>query len=183
MRSDLGLQPVSRRTDQPLLNAATVLSLVERGWYGARICSLALAGRGVAVTHLIRGVLGPNVRGIIQPHARIRLVEVPRPLYVVALWTSVLVGGALRRIRWVLVDNERTLHRLQWCEAIFGVTAVLMREESPAYALSIRGRVLPLDEFCRRVADGAISQPRSRNTSRGEETGGSNAFRNTSGSA
>jgi len=159
-----------------------VLSLVERGWYGARICSLVLAGRGVAVTHLIRGTLGSNVRGIIQPHPRIRLIDLPRPLYVVALWASVLVGGALRRIRWVLVDNEPTLRRLRRCAAFVGITPVLVREDSPGYALSVGDRVITLDEFCRRVADGATSQPRSRNTSRGEGSGGSNVFRSASGS-
>ena len=42
-----------------------VLSLVERGWFGARTCSLSLNAMEIPVTHLIKGSLNADLRAMI----------------------------------------------------------------------------------------------------------------------
>jgi len=125
---------------------ASVLSLVERGWRGARECSLVLAGRGMGVLHLIKGSLEPEVLAMIQARPGIRLTGIPRPLFRLVLWL-VLVGQTLAgRLRWVLVDNERTLRAVApWC-ALCRLTPVLIEPDGNGYRLSIHRRVAPLDE-------------------------------------
>ena len=123
------------------------LSVVERGWRGARECSLALAGRGIPVTHLIRGIVRPEFRAVIRPHTHVRLIDLPRAFYAVVLWPSLIVGGVLRRIRWVLVDNERRLGRLQRWAGPLGMTAVLVREGSCGYELVVGGRLVAIEDL------------------------------------
>ena len=136
---------MNHRRLQP--HPSRVLSVVERGWRGARECSLALAQRGIPVTHLIRGIVRPEFRAVIRPHAHVRLIDVPRACYAVVLWPSLIVGGVLRRIRWVLVDNERQLGRLQRWAGPLGMTTVLVREGSRGYDLVVGGRLVAIEDL------------------------------------
>ena len=54
-----------------------LLSVVERGWQGARECSLILARQGIRVTHLVKGRLPSGVRALIQPVQGIVLRDAP----------------------------------------------------------------------------------------------------------
>ena len=130
------------------------LSLVERGWRGARECSLMLRTHGITVTHLIKGSLPAEVLAMIQPYSFIRLIDVPRTAFYLRLW-PLLVWGTLRgRLRWVLLDNERTLQVVSgWCRW-FGLSLVLIRETPDNYELLI-------DQCVRPVADvfGLTAQP------------------------
>ena len=85
-----------------------VLSVVERGWRGARQCSLALDAMAIPVTHLIKGYLTPELRAMVRPYPHIRLVSVPRVLFRVWLWPIVLWQTATGRLRWMHIDHERT---------------------------------------------------------------------------
>ncbi len=125
---------------------AEVLSLVERGWRGARECSLRLNDRRVAVTHVIAGSLDADVRAMIAPRPSIRLRDVPRKLFPVYLWWALLVHAGGGRLRWVLVDNPRTLKRIGWWCRWFGVTPVRIQERDGRYELHVDGRLCPFDE-------------------------------------
>ena len=125
---------------------AEALSLVERGWRGARACSLALQQQGVAVTHLIKGSVPAEVLGMVRPYPLIRLVAVPRPLFRVWFWLYLLRQAVTRRPGWVLIDNERTLQELRGFCRRFGLALVVVQELAERYELSVEGRTVPLGE-------------------------------------
>lgn len=116
------------------------LSLVERGWRGARECSLLLNARHVRVTHLIKGSLTGEVRHMIAPYPFISIHDVPRKLFPIWAWAVLLTQTLRGRLRWVLLDNERTLGRIsawcRWCR----VTLVWVREYENHYELWVDGR-------------------------------------------
>ncbi len=158
---------------------ANVLSLVERGWRGARECSLILSARGISVTHLIKGSLSPDVRVMIQTVPHTRIIDVPRLWFRVATWGHVLFVGGRGMTRWVLVDHERTLRELSgWCR-LTGVTCILIQPSGNGYQFSVEQRGASLDEVFGR-ADGAgqsgatptTSRLRSQSTCSAAGTGG-----------
>lgn len=114
------------------------LSLVDRGWAGARACSLALAREpDIRVTHLIRGRLAPEVLGIITPHPMIRLADAPKRWY--SLWlAATLAREALTgQLRWVFFDHERRWARLRPLIERLGAVPVLIIERGAAYELRV----------------------------------------------
>jgi len=121
-----------------------VVSLVERGWWGARRCSLVLAERGTPVTHLIRGWVDRSTLALIRPVPLVRLRRIPRQLFVLAAPLLLAWHRVAHRARWVLIDHERTLHRLSpWCRRL-GLTPIALLETLQGYELRIEGtRVTP----------------------------------------
>ena len=124
-----------------------VLSLVERGWSGARQCSLALsrAGIGITVTHLIKGTVEPSVLRLIEPQPGIRVFSVPRFWFRPATWSLLgwrrLAGG----LRWVLVDHERTTREIGgWCRWV-GVTLISIRDVEGGYELWVGSQRVAFD--------------------------------------
>ncbi len=120
---------------------AEALSLVERGWRGARQCSLALNAHRVSVTHLVKGRLSREVRELIAPYPFIRVRAVPR--WVFPAWAQgMLIEAAMRRrLRWVLIDNPRTLVRLKRRCRQAEVVAVLVNELDDGYELQVDGQL------------------------------------------
>lgn len=117
-----------------------VLSLVERGWQGARECSLELSRQGIRVEHLVKGRLKGARCLIVLPRA-MTLIDVPRQFFPAALWARLLWQFFARRVKWVICDNERTLNRItRWCSWI-GATPVLVRESEAGYRLILDGEV------------------------------------------
>jgi hypothetical protein len=121
------------RRQQP--HASAVLSVVERGWRGVRECSIALSAQAVPVTHLIKGRLGADVRAMIRPYPGVRLVSVPRIAFRAWLWGLLAWGTIWGRLRWVLVDHERTLREVAWWCRVCGVTPVFIQETDQGYDL------------------------------------------------
>jgi len=121
-----------------------VLSVVERGWRGARECSLVLSTVGVPVTHLIKGFLNAELREMIRPYPGIRMISVPRPLFRLWLWWTLCWQTTTGRLRWVLLDHERTLREISWWCRRFGLTSVAVHETHQGYELWVGGRHMPL---------------------------------------
>ena len=121
-----------------------VLSVVERGWRGARECSLTLNAMAVPVTHLIKGRLSRDVRAMIRPYPHIHLLSVPRTVFRVWLWWTVVRRTVLGRVRWVFLDQERTLQELAWWCRLRRVTPVLIRDTDDGYTLTVQGRPVSL---------------------------------------
>ena len=117
-----------------------VLSVVERGWHGARECSLALDAMAIPVTHLIKGYLNAGLRTMIRPYPHIRIVSVPRVLFRIWLWRLVLWQTLTGHLRWILIDHERTLREVAWWCRIFRLTPVVIRETEQGYELWVGGR-------------------------------------------
>lgn len=112
-----------------------VLSVVERGWRGARECSIALSARAVPVTHLIKGSLQADLRAMIHPYPGVRLVSVPRAAFRAWLWGLLVWGTMWGRLKWVLVDHERTLREVAWWCRVCGLTPVFIQETGQGYDL------------------------------------------------
>ncbi len=89
-----------------------ILSLVERSWQAAREYSLDAQRQGFSTIHLVKGCLSPDVRALIQPHDRIRIISVARYLFRPAVGLSVLGFLFTGRLCRLLVDNERSFQRL-----------------------------------------------------------------------
>ena len=124
---------MNRHMQQP--RQSHVLSVVERGWRGARECSIALSARAVPVTHLIKGSLKADLRAMIRPYPGVELISVPRAMFRAWLWGLLVWGTMLGRVRWVLVDHERTLREVAWWCRVCGLTLVFIQETAQGYDL------------------------------------------------
>ena len=130
-----------------------VLSVVERGWRGARQCSLKLSARGIPVTHLLKGWLRPEIRAMIQPVPGVSVIGSPRWCFRAILWFFVLAGTVSGRLRWVIVDHERSLCQVHgWCRR-FGVAVLLIRDTREGFELSRDGQPAFLRELLSAGAD------------------------------
>ena len=110
-----------------------ILSLVERGWQAAREASVDLQREGVVVVHLVKGWLAPSVKTLITPYPSIRILAVWRRLFWPVAW-ALLVGLFLGgKVRGLLVDNDRSFHRLQGWARRFRVPLVLVRQGAAGY--------------------------------------------------
>ena len=116
-----------------------VLSLVERGWSGARTCSLRLNVIAIPVTHLIKGWLNAEHRAMIEPRPYIRILSVPRPMFRIGMWLALAGSTLTGRLRWVLVDQERTHHEVGWWCRCFRLTPILISETDDGYVLDVGG--------------------------------------------
>ncbi|MBI4341310.1 MAG: hypothetical protein HY598_03415 [Candidatus Omnitrophica bacterium] len=149
-----------------------VLSLVEHGWRSARELALAAAARGVPVVHVVRGRLTPKILAVIGPRPWERFISVPRRLYRIGQWGVVCSAALGRRIRWLVVDNERTLAQLApWCW-LFRWTMILAEEVDNRCVYRIAGRERPLEEIFRLTSSLPV-----RSTSPGKGSGGSGSAR------
>lgn len=120
------------------------LSFVDRGWKGARLCSLRLADNGIATEHLIKGKLG-DAKQLIVPNSLITLSDMDRWLFPWITAWALLMSAFTRRVRWVLCDNERQLRRIEpWCKRL-GLAAVLIRETGSDFELVAEGSVKPFE--------------------------------------
>ena len=84
------------------------LSLVEKGWAGARRLSLDLAGKGTPVTHLVRGSLPRATLEVLTPREGVALVGVPPPLYRPVAWLCLWAGQLTGSVGMVITDNAKT---------------------------------------------------------------------------
>jgi hypothetical protein len=125
---------------------AGVLSVVERGWFGARDCSLELSARGVPVLHAIKGRLTADELRLIEPRPLITIRAVPRPIFRAWLWLAIARLAARRRIRWCLVDHERTARELAPWLRLLGVRLIELRERADGYDLVAEGRLTSPDQ-------------------------------------
>ncbi len=84
------------------------LSLVEKGWAGARWLSIDLARQGTPVTHLVRGTIPQATREVLTPTPGISIVGVSPRLYRVAAWFHLWVAQTLSGVGMVITDNAKT---------------------------------------------------------------------------
>ncbi|MBI4342355.1 MAG: hypothetical protein HY599_03190 [Candidatus Omnitrophica bacterium] len=104
------------------------ISLVEKGWAGARQLSIQLARRGVRVRHLVKGALSREVLEVLTPHEGMTIHGVPRRAYRPVAWLALQRGRWRGDLALVLVDNERAF---QWVSRVvpsLGGRLVLIQE-------------------------------------------------------
>lgn len=116
------------------------LSVVERGWAGARQCSLELSRRGIGVTHLIKGRLSREELAMITPVPRVQVRSVGRIWFRLALWAVAGWMAARGRLGWCLVDHERTARELAGVGRWLGIGIVQVRDRDDGYELLVNGR-------------------------------------------
>lgn len=160
-----------------------VLSVVERGWRGARECSLVLSAKAIPVTHLIKGYVNTELLAMIQPVPHMRIISAPRPLFRLWLWWALGWGTLTRRLRCVLIDHERTLREVSWWCRLWGLASVTIRDTDEGYDLQ-RGRErLSLEQLLGIVGKRALGEEpatsarRFRTGALGAETGGQTVSR------
>lgn len=125
-----------------------MLSLVERGWQGARECSLALNARQVPVMHVVKGWLSADLRAMIEPHPHIRLVSAPRWAFRIWVWALVIWRTLQGRLQWILMDHERSQRELSWWCRRFGIIPVMIQEHDRGdYNLKVHGRRVSLEDL------------------------------------
>jgi hypothetical protein len=91
------------------MSRASVVSMVEKGWGGARRVSIELAEQGIAVHHYVKGRLpGDLVRVLTLPRG-VRISGLPVRWYRPAVWALLAGRALLGRRTVVLVDNERAM--------------------------------------------------------------------------
>ena len=98
----------------------------------------------IPVTHLIKGYLNREVLAMIRPYPHIQLMSVPRPLFRAWIWWWLCWWTGTGRLRWLLVDHERTLREVSWWCRAFGPIPVFIREADQGYELQVHGQRLPL---------------------------------------
>ncbi len=94
------------------------ISLVEKGWAGARWLSIILAKEGTPVHHLVKGRLPNQVLRIITPYPRITLHGIPPKAHRVAAFLILALGQVPGTVGMVIVDNSKTA---QWVARWFPV--------------------------------------------------------------
>ena len=81
------------------------ISLVEKGWAGARRVSIRLVREGGSVRHVVRGRLDAELLNSLTPYARMTIRGVSPGWYRTVAWFELaraLPGG----LSLVIVDNE-----------------------------------------------------------------------------
>lgn len=84
------------------------LSLVEKGWAGARRLSMELSYKGTAVRHLVKGRIAPEFLSVITPYPGISIRGIPVRWYRIATWGTLLSWQFRPDLHAVIVDNSRT---------------------------------------------------------------------------
>ena len=77
---------------------------------------------------------------MIRPYPYIHIVSVPRLLFRAWLWTIMLWQTATGRLRWILIDHERTLKEVGWWCRVFRVTPVVIQQTAQGYELRLNGQ-------------------------------------------
>jgi len=97
-------------------NKAKAISLVEKGWAGARWLSIDLARQGTPVTHLVKGALPRATREVLTPRPGVSIVGVPQRLYRAAAWLHLWAGQATGSVGMVITDNAKSA---EWVKGAF----------------------------------------------------------------
>ena len=84
---------------------------------------------------------------MISPYPLIRVLDVPRRLFPFYLWWMLISRTLTGQVRWLLIDNERTLRTVRWWCRRFHLTPVLVRECEERYELLVDGRVRSLSDI------------------------------------
>ena len=114
-----------------------IVSLVERGWHAARVCSLDAQRQGVCVIHLIKGTVSADVLALVAPRPHIHLISVARMWFWPAAWLLVSGLYASGRLRAVLVDNDRSLARAAGWLRGTRVLLTTVQDAPEGYALAV----------------------------------------------
>ena len=106
------------------LSRTIVLSLVERGWRGARVAELHEPH--MTVVHMAKGRVALPVRELIGLSHPVRLISCWRNLFWLVAWAGLLGLWLSGRLRAVWVDNAKSYRRLAWCCRVLSIDVVLM---------------------------------------------------------
>jgi len=87
--------------------------LVERGWQAARDYSLKADSGGVRVLHIVKGRVARPVRRLMASSASLHLLSVARVAFWPVAWSLSVWLFLCGKLQAVLVDNERSFHRVR----------------------------------------------------------------------
>ena len=102
-----------------------VISLVEKGWAGARQLTLRAAGQGRSIHHLVKGKLPRELIAALTPCPGMTIRGFSVRWYRWVVWARLWVARG--RLASVLVDNERAI---AWVEKCCPGVPVFLAQES-----------------------------------------------------
>ncbi len=113
------------------------ISLVEKGWAGARGLSIALSRQGVCVRHLVRGRVPLEVLQVLTPYEGITIQGFSTRWYRWVVWGILLWNQRRARTRLVMVDNSKAM---EWVRHWFPRLKdhLVQVEETPQGSLDTR---------------------------------------------
>lgn len=122
-------------------DAVDIVSLVEKGWAGARRLSITMVQEGHQVHHLVRGRIPRNLLEVITPYPGITIRGYPAKWYRVAVWMILARAILTPRRTVVLVDNDRAE---SWVKRQFPRlhSVILVRETPEGQPIVVKDRVL-----------------------------------------
>ena len=121
------------------------ISLVEKGWAGARRLSIELVQRGGSVRHVIRGRLDAELLSVLTPYPRLTIRGVPLRWYRVAAWLELAVALAGGGPQLILVDNEKAAAWVGgWFPMLRERVVVVQEDATGAPMVTRRGAAAPI---------------------------------------
>jgi len=105
-----------------------VISLVEKGWAGARIATIPLAQQGMRVQHIVKGLLPRELVCNLTPYPGMAICSIRPPWFRIVGWGHLLVGYLTHEVAWVLVDNQKTAWWVARWIPILRTRVVLVKE-------------------------------------------------------
>ncbi len=120
-----------------------VLSLVEKGWAGARQVSIRFTESGAQVEHLVRGWISREVLEVITPYRGVRVRGIPKQWYKVIAWVRLFLDQGSRHLTLILVDNERTVQWIgRWFPALRQKVVLVLEAPDGSPQIFWRGRAV-----------------------------------------
>ncbi len=86
-----------------------IISLVEKGWTGARQVTIDAVCAGHSVRHFVRGKLPRTVLEVLTPYPNMRIQGYSPRWYRMVVWGALVRRTLSMSTPLVLVDNERAL--------------------------------------------------------------------------
>ena len=120
-----------------------VLSLVEKGWAGARQVSIRFTESGVGVDHLVRGWISREVCEVITPYRGMWIQGIPKQWYKMLAWVRLLFAQRSSQLTLILVDNERTVQWIgRWFPALRQKVVLVLEAPDGSPQIFWRGRAV-----------------------------------------
>jgi len=121
-----------------------IVSLVEKGWAGARQITMSAVQAGHDVQHFVRGRLSHVLLEALTPYPRMRIRGYSPSWYRVAVWGALVRRTLTLSAPIVLVDNERAMRWVaQWFP--WWRSRVIMVREPPDGPLLLTIAGQPID--------------------------------------
>lgn len=129
-----------------------IIFLSERGWQGARTCSLELAKQGKHCQVLVKGRPPKEVRNFITQYPNIVNHFIPRQMFFMYAFLFLLFKKITGKISLVLVERPRAVKLAACFPLRTNYCHILEKDSAPFYELkTAQGRTLSLSQLVKQL--------------------------------